>query len=563
MADRNPALPAFGARMQDVARRLGVAGFWAWWTRELDALVPAAPRAALARRRMRPVLVFESDHATLWRPSMEGGRAVMVESARIPVTGDAAAVAAAGQAAFASMTMTRIAYGGAIAPVRAVIALPAREVLRKRVVLPAAVEENFRQALAYDLDRHTPFKSDELHFDAMVVARDAAHGTITIDLAAARRSIVDPLRKHAANWGVDVVAIVPEPPATASTSRLNLLPPEERASASPWARWQFWLPLGLLIVAALAAAIIPVWQKREYAIQMNQVVTQARAQAAVSESLRQQLDARVGDFNAVLDRKYAYPSALAVVDTVSKLLPDDTWLTQFELKTVAKGKEAQRELLVRGESANAGRLVQLFEESLLFTQAAPRSPTTKIQPGPGEIFDLGAQLKPLPRPSSVPLIDVTTAGDAGPTTTAVTPAGGSPTMPAPTATAAGGTAAGATNPATAPPGGTPPAAPAPAAKTASGMPNGPVAPPSSGAPAARPAQAGPTSPSTETQPTGRAPSASPPAPAASATPAPVAATGTPTSAPPVAGGAAAPAGTPAPSRTERGTGASPMNGGGN
>ena len=169
MAERNPALPALGVRLQDLARRLGVTGFWAWWTRELNALVPAAPRAALARRRMRPVLVFEGDHATLWRPAMEEGRAVMVEAARIPLTGDAAAVAAAGQAAFAPMTMTRMAYGGSLAPVRAVISLGPRDVLRKRIVLPAAVEENFRQALAYDLDRHTPFKSDELYFDAAIV----------------------------------------------------------------------------------------------------------------------------------------------------------------------------------------------------------------------------------------------------------------------------------------------------------------------------------------------------------------------------------------------------------
>ena len=61
--------------MHELARRLGLAGFWQWWTRELDALVPAAPRAALARRRMRPVLVFDGDHATLWRPAMDDGRA--------------------------------------------------------------------------------------------------------------------------------------------------------------------------------------------------------------------------------------------------------------------------------------------------------------------------------------------------------------------------------------------------------------------------------------------------------------------------------------------------------
>jgi len=93
-----------------------------------------------------------------------------------------------------------------------------------------------------------------------------------------------------------------------------------------------------------------------------------------------------------------------VVDEVSRVLPDDTWLTQMEMKSIAKGKETQREILVRGETANAGRLVQLVEESPLFAQTAPRSPTTKIQPGPGEIFDLGAQLKPLAPPAQVALL---------------------------------------------------------------------------------------------------------------------------------------------------------------
>src|SRR6266550_2643825 len=58
MADREWVLPAFGARVKEHARRLGLTSFWQWWMRELDALMPAAPRAALTRRRMRPVLVF-------------------------------------------------------------------------------------------------------------------------------------------------------------------------------------------------------------------------------------------------------------------------------------------------------------------------------------------------------------------------------------------------------------------------------------------------------------------------------------------------------------------------
>ena len=126
-------------------------------------------------------------------------------------------------------------------------------------------------------------------------------------------------------------------------------------------------------------------------------------QADASSALREQLERLTGDYNFALQKKYAFPSALQSLEDVTRLLPDDTWLTQFELKSAAKGKEPHREVLVRGESVNAGRLISLFEESKLFEQAAPRSPTTKIQPGPGEIFDVGAQLKPLPQPQPVQL----------------------------------------------------------------------------------------------------------------------------------------------------------------
>ncbi len=135
----------------------------------------------------------------------------------------------------------------------------------------------------------------------------------------------------------------------------------------------------------------------------RKLADQARVQADASSALREELDRLAGDYNFALATEIAFPAALQVVEDVTKLLPDDTWLTQFELKTTARGKEPRRELVLRGESANAGSLISLLEESKVFEQAAPRSPTTKIQPGPGEIFDLGAQLKSLPLPRPIQL----------------------------------------------------------------------------------------------------------------------------------------------------------------
>ena len=130
----------------------------------------------------------------------------------------------------------------------------------------------------------------------------------------------------------------------------------------------------------------------------------ARQQAAVSERLRAELERAAADYHFALERKYAWPPIVRVLDTVTRALPDDTWLTQLEIRTLPKGRERDREIVMRGESANAGRLIPVLEETGIVAQVAPRSPTTKIQPGPGEIFDLGAQLKPLPRPAMVALV---------------------------------------------------------------------------------------------------------------------------------------------------------------
>jgi len=424
MAARDLTLPALGPRLADFARRSGLAGFWPWWTAQLGALVPPKPRAALERRRMRPVLVFDGDHATLWRPGMEGERAVMLAAATIPLGGDAAAIAGAGRAAVASLANG--SPGSAPVMPKVVLSMLPRDVLRKTLTLPAAVEPNLLQTLAYDLDRHTPFKADELYFDAVVVGRIPAKRELRVDLVACRKTVVDAAMRHATAWGATVSAAVPDPPATSSASRLNLLPHAARSSRAVWMRWQFWLPLGLVAAVALAAIAIPLWQKRDYAIALNGLAAEARAQATVSDTLRTELETRVGEFNFALERKYAFPSAFRVVDEVSRVLPDDTWLTQMEMKSIAKGKETQREILVRGETANAGRLVQLMEESPLFAQTAPRSPTTKIQPGPGEIFDLGAQVKPLALPAQVALLAPDKSVAAAP--------GAAPAPPAPVAT---------------------------------------------------------------------------------------------------------------------------------
>jgi general secretion pathway protein L len=423
--DRSFSMGQAAASLAGFARSSGLVGFWRWWSAELAPLVPSGARNAVARRRLRPVIAFDGNVATLWRPAMRDGAIAMEIASTVALDGDAQAVAAAGTRALDAVM--RGAPGGAPGTLRVRLAIPSRTALRRALTLPAAVEENLRQAVGYDLDRLTPFKADELYYDAVVVSRDPSKQTIGVDFAAVRRPIVDAAIAHATAWGGEVRSVSPDDPAAASVSRMNLVPDERRTLPAPWRRWQFWVPIGALALIALVAVVLPLWQKRELAISIINRAEAVRQQAAVSERLRADLERAAGDYNFALERKHQWPPMVRVLDTVTRALPDDTWLTQLEVRTLPKGKERDRELVMRGESGNAGRLIPVLEESGLVTQVAPRSPTTKIQPGPGEVFDLGAQLKALPKPALVPLVE---APAPVPAPAAATPAPTTPASPA-------------------------------------------------------------------------------------------------------------------------------------
>ena len=504
------ATTSWRQRIRETANRAGVPRFWRWWTGELAPLLPGVSRAALQRRFSRPVIELSDGEAIFWRPEIGNGIARLALVETVAITGDPAAVLSAGRAAVARLAAH--ASAGIAAP-KVIVALNPRQILRKELSLPAAVEENLVQALAYDLDRHTPFRPEQVYFDATVIGRDAATKTLRVDWAAALRTVVDEATRQVEQWGAVPVAVVPGPPV-ATPTRLNLLPHAARPRPMQWKRWQVWAPFALIATFACAAVLVPLAQKRQYAIDLSAIDAAAKEQAQVADKLRSQLEARQNEYNYILAKKYEYPSAVHVLDEITRVLPDDTWLTQFELKTNARAKEVQHDVYLRGESANAGKLIALLEDSKLVELVTPRSPTTKIQGSTGELFDLGAQLRKLPGPAP---LAVTAAALPGASSPSAPPAAMTPTpTPEPAANAApsavpmpkpaprpspalspndpnAATAAAGFGPF--PPGVPPPVAPRPALRSKETMPPAPAAP------------AVPVAPSVEMQP----PPAQPPA----------------------------------------------------
>jgi general secretion pathway protein L len=143
-----------------------------------------------------------------------------------------------------------------------------------------------------------------------------------------------------------------------------------------------------LLLASLL--LVPVWQKRTTAISLLGPLAEAKASALETNQLRDRLDKLVADHNFLPDKKWASYSPLLILDELSKLLPDDTFVMAFEFD----GKIVQ----IQGESGIASKLVEILDASPMFKDVGFKAQLNKIQGTTSDRFHISAALDTAARP---------------------------------------------------------------------------------------------------------------------------------------------------------------------
>jgi general secretion pathway protein L len=85
-------------------------------------------------------------------------------------------------------------------------------------------------------------------------------------------------------------------------------------------------------------------------------------------------------------RKQQAPASVILLESLSQILPDHTYVTELRLEA---GK-----LRLTGLTRDAPSLIGLLEQSGYFTRASFFAPTTRSPSEPGERFHIEAQIKP-------------------------------------------------------------------------------------------------------------------------------------------------------------------------
>lgn len=339
----NPTIDRQLARLRMRLAKTPLPRFFAWWGGQLLACLPARWRAVLSERSESLLLDLQGEEFVVWREKGDSVR----EYARIrrgtPVEEQAA-------------EFRRLRNAIDDPDVRTVFVIPPGRVLSRTLSLPAAAEENLRQVLAFEMDRQTPFKSDQVYFDSRVLGHDANGRTAQVELVLIPRGQLDQELGVLPGGATELDGVDTWREARGAARRhINLLPPERRAR-----RRSLRLPVNLGL-AALAIVLLVVNMNQSLANRaaavelMRAEVKQAGDEARQVSALRQTLADSIGGANFLTERKRKGPLMVGLINDLTTRIPLDTYLERLQIES--------DQVQLQGQAEEASKLIALLGAS--------------------------------------------------------------------------------------------------------------------------------------------------------------------------------------------------------
>ncbi len=357
-------------RVEELRERAIV--FWRWWTAELMAMVPQNIREKvqeLFRDNTGTVSVdVANDMIVVSRTA--GG--VTAEILRLPKEALNSPNSSAAEA------VNNATHNGDKVTVR----VPATELLRRMVKLPMAASRNLKNILKFELERVSPLDPEQISFDYRLIGRDKEANRLDVELRILKREIADKAVAVCRALGLEPQAIGFSGESKQTVER-DFPVTHAATLLGQWQSWRVPALSALVAVLGIGALLATYSREQDTLDALSDQITGARSRAMVVQRLQDEINkANLGI--AFLARQKQSPLLVKILAEVTRILPDNTWLVEFELN----GKEIR----LHGYSPAASSLIALFDNSQLFTNAQFRSPLMQGQNGLDR-FDLSFDVK--------------------------------------------------------------------------------------------------------------------------------------------------------------------------
>jgi general secretion pathway protein L len=266
---------------------------------------------------------------------------------------------------------------------RVEIVLQPKRFLFRPLELPARAADFLEGIVRAQIDRLTPWSASEAVFGCSP-AVESGPESITTVIAATTRKVAMTYVQAVSMFHPAAVAVCADV-AERNAGRVKVFEQKARGHLDAIRLSRALLAgLGATAACALLAAIAAAYIADNLGAQEDELARQISQRRA---AIRASSDGGDRSPIAALERrKYETPASVIVLDALTQVLPDHTYVTELHL--------AGNKLQIVGITRDAPSLIPLIEQSQHFTRATFYAPTTRSSTDPGERFHIEARVEP-------------------------------------------------------------------------------------------------------------------------------------------------------------------------
>jgi len=338
---------------------LDVKTFLRWWRHELSFLMPEKIRQLLSEPQGFIIVRAEKQQLTLTY-QLDG----QVEPLGILVRNGSAF----------EQYKDLLATDARLNKAKVILRLSTQDAIQKELALPIAAKENLHQVVAYEMDRYTPFKADQVYFAVQKLPKKLNNdpNQLKVCLVLTPKTTLNTLYTDVHTLGIVPLIADYEGVANDIAHRndgYNLLPAHLQPEVAKISRIAHAALIGFVFLLLGAIIVIPVWLESHAIDALTQKVKKLEKEANTIKALQLETQGLMEETQQLLNEKNTAPSVLNLLNTLSTLMKDDTRLAYLQY--------SDGHLQIQGESPAASTLISVLEDSELFNNAAFASPVTQ------------------------------------------------------------------------------------------------------------------------------------------------------------------------------------------
>jgi general secretion pathway protein L len=255
---------------------------------------------------------------------------------------------------------------------------PAGSVLTKNHVVPTLPARQLDQLLRHELARITPFPAEDLfwRWDGQARPNNRTRTDVTLTMVP-RQALA------AALSALDDVGLKADFVEVGPTERPYLLPVGDVAHRRSGARLLGALLYGC-VALAVVALVLPLGLQAFALYTTESAIAALQPTIAQVETLRRGIAATDAGRAVLAQETERVGDLMQTLAAVTRILPDDTYLTDFSLR--------ERQMTLSGRSASAPRLITGLSADPAIRNTGFAAPVTRIEGATSDVFSIKAEI---------------------------------------------------------------------------------------------------------------------------------------------------------------------------